>query len=248
VRAIARQLVERLPGVGLDAPGLSPLYSVRDSVWYKLARLALTTPTPDRIRSRARCAADVIVDLEFLLGISVPDGISSPRRLLRTVNQLQSTKTDGLPYLREIFSMFLEVCSIGLETHLALKESYELFFEKAESRLEELENDMPTSADSFRKIFSHPSGVVVNTCHGVKGEEFDTVIAFGLLRGYVPHWSVIIHGTNEQAAQRESKLLYVVASRAKRHLHLIAEDGRVTKSRHRYQTSTLLGRIDFDYD
>src|SRR5260370_19237939 len=39
------------------------------------------------------------------------------------------------------------------------------------------------STDSFGRLFSHPAGVVVSTCHEVKGEEYDTVIAFGLLRG-----------------------------------------------------------------
>jgi DNA helicase-2/ATP-dependent DNA helicase PcrA len=35
-------------------------------------------------------------------------------------------------------------------------------------------------------MFKHEEGVVVNTCHGIKGEEFDTVIAFGLLHGKIP--------------------------------------------------------------
>ena len=108
--------------------------------------------------------------------------------------------------------------------------------------------DISASVESFKKIFSYPSGVVVNTCHGVKGEEFDTVIAFGLLKGYVPHWSVIINGTEDEKRQRESKLLYVVASRAKRQLHLVAESGRQTQSGKPYQTSRLLTKVKFDYD
>ncbi len=98
-------------------------------------------------------------------------------------------------------------------------------------------------------MFSYPSGVVVNTCHGVKGEEFETVIAFGLLRGYIPHWSAIYDESALVASERESKLLYVICSRAKRHLHLIAESGRRTKSGNAtYETSYLLNQLDFEFD
>jgi DNA helicase II / ATP-dependent DNA helicase PcrA len=248
VRSLARQLVEALPDVRFDAPGLSPLYSVRDSVWYKLARLFLTQPVPVRIRSRIRCANEVLIDLEFLLGSDAPEPIGSARRLLRLVNQLESAETDGIPYLRDVFTQFLQNCSIEIDAHQALRESFDLFFEKAEGRLEDASGGMPASIDSFRNIFSYPSGVVVNTCHGVKGEEFDTVIAFGLLRGFVPHWEVIIHGTRAEAEQRESKLLYVVASRAKRQLLLIAESGRRTRTGNSYQTCSLLEETTFDYD
>ncbi|HEX4963816.1 MAG TPA: 3'-5' exonuclease [Thermoanaerobaculia bacterium] len=107
---------------------------------------------------------------------------------------------------------------------------------------------MPTDIDSFRRLFKHPSGVVVSTCHGVKGEEYDTVIAFGLLKGYVPNWSVIINDTEEEASQRESRLIYVICSRAKRRLHLIAETGRTTQRGRPYETSELLRRVRFNYD
>jgi DNA helicase-2/ATP-dependent DNA helicase PcrA len=248
VRSLARQLVAALPEVSFDAPGLSPLYSVRDSVWYKLARLFLTHPVPGRIRSRNRCANEVLIDMEILLGSEPPELIGSTRRLLRIVNQLQSAETDGMPYLRDVFTKFLEQCGIAIDTYEALRESFDLFFEKAEGRLEDAAGGMLSSVDSFRKIFSYPSGVVVNTCHGVKGEEFDTVIAFGLLRGYVPHWEVIIHGTQAEADQRESKLLYVVASRARRQLYFIAENGRRTGSGNPYQTCSLLEASVFRYD
>ncbi len=248
VRSLARQLVEALPDVSFDAPGFSPLHSVRDSVWYKLARLFLTKPVPERIRSRVRCANEVLVDLESLIGSEAPDKINSARRLLRLVNQLQSAETEGMPYLRDLFTQFLEHCEIVIKDHEALCESFEVFFEKAEKRIEEAGEGIPTSIESFQKIFSYPSGVVVNTCHGVKGEEFETVIAFGLLRGYVPHWDVIRNGTEDQANQWASKLLYVVASRAKRQLYLIAEDGHRTKKGVPYQTCALLEAIEFDYD
>lgn len=248
VRDLARRLVEYLPTVSFDAPGLSPLYGVRDSVWYKIGRLCFTKPLPKLIRSRVRCANEVLIDLGFLLGSTPPDAINSARRLLRLVNQLQSSEIEGIPYLRDLFTQLLDRCQIDMGSHDALRESFDIFFEKAESRLNDPNVEMLSSVESFRQTFSYQSGVVVNTCHGVKGEEFETVIAFGLLKGYVPHWEVIINGSQHDADERESKLLYVVASRAKRQLFLISENGRRTKNGRPYQTCGLLELIQFKYD
>lgn len=248
LKSVSRGLIERLPEVNFDAPGISPLYSVRDNPWYKLARLVLTEPVPMQMRSRARFAKEFLTDLDGLICSALPQELASPRRLLRLTNRLQSTEVEGVPYLRDLFVQFLSWCDISLDAHEALKQSFESFFDKAESQLADPTGGVPSSVDDFKKIFHYPSGVVMSTCHGVKGEEFDTVIAFGLLRGYVPNWSVIINGSNWEADESESKLLYVVASRAKRQLYLIAESGRQTQRGAPYQTSPLLAAVEFDYD
>ena len=90
-------------------------------------------------------------------------------------------------------------------------------------------------------MFKHEEGVVVNTCHGIKGEEFDTVIAFGLLHGKLPNW-------NETGHRAAEKLLYVICSRAKRELHLISETGRVTNSGRAYNPTSQLSSLEYDYD
>ena len=69
-------------------------------------------------------------------------------------------------------------------------------------------------------ISNSPKGITISTNHGVKGAEFDTVIAFGLLDGYVPHFS---ESNKEESAKR---ILYVIASRARKNLYLISEQGR----------------------
>ena len=59
---------------------------------------------------------------------------------------------------------------------------------------------------------------------------------------------MIIHGGPEIADDRASKLLYVICSRAKKRLHLIAESGRFTQNNNEYETTPLLRSIEFDYD
>ncbi len=248
VRALARRLVAELPHVDFDAPGLSPLHSSRDSLWFKVSRLFLTEPSPSRTRTRIRWAREVLSDLCTVADVSLPASVETPRRLLRMINAISSGESDGMSYLRDVMSQLIARIGIDLEWHDPLRSSFDTFFEKAEKRIAAVEGGMPTDVHSFRRLFSRPSGVVVSTCHGVKGEEYGTVIAFGLLKGYVPHWSVIIHGSEEEASDRESKLLYVICSRAKRRLHLIAEDGRRTRPGNPYETSNLLRQVRFSYD
>ena len=247
LRPLARRLVGRLPDVDLDAPGLSPLYGTRDNFWFKVTRLFLTGPSPSRSRSRIRWANEVIADLNVVGGVSPPEKARTPRRLLRLINSISSSEVDGASYLRDVFAQLLLEVELDIDSRGALKGAWDAFFEKMENRMASAEG-MPSDVRSFRKLFSHPAGVVVSTCHGVKGEEYDTVIAFGLLRGYVPNWSVIFDGTDDEAFERESKLLYVICSRAKRHLHLIAEAGRTTQNGAAYETAGLLRRMSFDYD
>ncbi|HHM6355671.1 TPA: 3'-5' exonuclease [Pseudomonas aeruginosa] len=55
----------------------------------------------------------------------------------------------------------------------------------------------------FKKVFRERTGITISTIHGVKGAEFDVVIAFGLLEGMVPHFN---EANGHVAA---SKLLYM---------------------------------------
>lgn len=248
VRALGRSLVRLLPDIDFDAPGLSPLHCQRENFWFKVSRLFLTTPSPSLFRTRLRWAREVIQDLKEIYGVGIPEIFQQPRSLLRLVNSIISNKDDGLNYLEEVFNILMETLKIDVNFNEALSESRDLFFEKAKERIKETGENAPADVHSFKKLFKHPSGVVISTCHGVKGEEYDTVIAFGLLRGYIPNWQVIIHGDPNTADDRASKLLYVICSRAKRRLHLIAESERFTKSNIEYETTPLLESIEFDYD
>ena len=89
------------------------------------------------------------------------------------------------------------------------------------------------------------TGVIINTCVGVKGEEFETVIAYGLLYGYIPHWNEIFSGNATDASK---KLMYVSCSRAKTNLHLISETGRTTRRGDALTITPELASKIFEYD
>lgn len=87
----------------------------------------------------------------------------------------------------------------------------------------------------FEKSLRSKEGIVVSTIHGIKGDEFRVVIAFGLLEGYVPHWDSIINKHTER--EDSKKLLFVLCSRAKERLYLFSETGRTTKGGKAYETN-----------
>jgi hypothetical protein len=58
----------------------------------------------------------------------------------------------------------------------------------------------------------------------------------------VPHFS------DPKGDESASKLMYVIASRARKHLHLISECERFNVRREEYQPTQVLARCVFDYD
>ncbi len=244
--ALGRQLVVRLPDVDLDAPGLSPLRYQPDSLWFKLARLFLTDPTPTRFRTRFRWATDFVINLEASLGKELPENCRSPRSILRLTNAITSVEESGLAYLDDVFEQFFAGLEIDLNHHSEILDARQSFFDGAEERLIDRESELET-IDNLKKMFRHPSGIVVNSCHGAKGEEYVVVICFGLLRGYVPNWQRIFDEEIDECAESR-RILYVIASRAKKCIHLFAENGRVTRSQRPYQTTDELVEFEFDYD
>jgi len=244
---LGRELVVRLPNIDFDAPGLSPIRYQPDSLWFKLARLFLTDSTPLRYRARNRMAAEIVMSIEASLGRELPEHIRSPRSILRLSNAARSVEESGLAYLDDVFEQFFAGLEVDLNLHPEMLVARQGFFDGAEERLIERNSELET-VDTLKKMFRHPSGIVVNSCHGTKGEEYSVVICCGLLTGYVPHWNRIYADRTEARAEAR-RILYVVASRAKKYIHLIAESGRTTgRSQRPYETTSELLEIDWDYD
>ncbi|MEP0062760.1 MAG: ATP-dependent helicase [Roseobacter sp.] len=243
---LGRQLVLRFPDVDLDAPGLSPIRYEPDSVWFKLARLFLTEPSPRRFRTRTRWADDFVMALEGTLASELPEGIRNSRAILRLINDLNSVEESGLAYLDDVFEQFFAALEIDLTLYPPLTDSRTSFFESAEERLIEQNSELEPIA-TLKKMFRHPLGVVVNSCHGAKGEEYEVVICFGLLRGQIPNWARIFDDEFDDEAESR-RLLYVIASRAKKYLHLFSENGRRTRNQTPYETTSEMVAFDWDYD
>jgi len=199
VTELGRRLVSELPDVELDAPGLSPFRRQQDNLWFKLARIFLTDPEPQRFRKRVLWASEFLMQLEQELGSELHVNLRSPRRVLKMCNESASLSENGVQYLQESIKTYLEKLGLSLLEYPSLQESMDSFFDTSVERLNDPDYQFPTDTAYLRRLYRHPNGVVLNTCQGAKGEEYDVVIVFGVLRGYVPHWHRIFDDAVDDA-------------------------------------------------
>jgi len=245
IRTMSKQLVNLLPDVRFDAPSLSPFYGQQDNIWLTVAKLSLTIPSGRLYSTRIRWANEVI---NYLDGSHHPLMELTAKKLLAIINSFRTYVTVGTDYLAECFLYLLSEVQIDMDYHTELAEAYSMFFEKANKNMESCKEEYEDHIDVFRGFFKESVGVVINSCHGIKGEEYETVIAFGMLEGYVPNWNDMYCKSDEVTNDAESKMLYVISSRAKKNLYLISENGRKTKKGNPYNTSPLLNTYKYAYD
>ncbi len=245
IRSMTKKLITLLPQVKFDAPALSPFNGQQDNFWLIVSKLVLTEPSGRLLSTRVRWSNELLKNL-----IESHHHISdlTAKKLLKVINSFHSDTVVGTEYLKECFEFILGELDIDLAHDLLLKEQFDLFFEKANSNIENNNGQYEDTVVALKSFFKESTGIVVNSCHGVKGEEYKTVIAFGLLKGFVPHWSDIVNQPAHVGQNSESKMLYVIASRAKEKLFLFAEYGRMTQGRNPYETSNLLNTYNYQYD
>lgn len=244
---VTRRLAGALPEYQFDGPGMVPFSRDQDNFWFRLSRIALTEASPTQYVRRMRWAAEVIVDLD---NQNLNKHELTAKGLLRESNAIVLPETDGLLYLRAFFSALMDRIGINWQSHALLVEHHHAFFDSSAARIERLTKDGGAyigGIEFFRKVFQHRSGITVNTIHGVKGAEFDVVIAFGLLQGMVPHFSE--EGDVDGGVTSAKKLIYVVGSRARKHLYLISEQQRMQpRGRGPYPATFVLGECSFAYN
>lgn len=239
--SLTRQLVNRLPECSFDGPGLVPFSRDIDNFWFKLTQIILTEPSPNMYVKRLRWASDILYDMEVA---QVYVQSITPKQLLKSVNNISLDESDGLAYLRLFFDILFDELEIDFTIYPMLKEHYEAFFNSTQNRINRLRSEnslFTTDIVSFRKAFKPRTGIKVSTIHGVKGGEYDVVISFGLLQDIVPNY-------NDASVESANKLLYVIASRARKNLHLISESGRVDFFRNRRRPTEVLDQLIFSYD
>ncbi|MFC2636170.1 UvrD-helicase domain-containing protein [Prevotella histicola] len=245
ITSVSKKLRVALPNVNFDASGLSPMSKNRDNIWYKLSRLFLTERNPKIYSARYRWATELIDGFRDITNTEFSERYSSERNLLRLINSINSNKEEGIDYLKDCFMQFLKTVEIDYTKHPLLVELWDFYFISIRKRIEDSNFKIPSDIQSFKRFYRERAGVVINTCVGVKGEEFETVIAYGLLKGLIPHWNDILA---QKGIEASKKLLYVICSRAKTNLHLISETGRKTKAENAYKMTDELKNISFQYD
>lgn len=218
--ALTRGLVNALPDYRFNGPGLTPFVRDVENFWYRLARIVLTKPSPKVYVKKLRWAKELI---ETLSDAGADVSLLNAKDLLRIINDVEITEQDGLTFLSKFFDDVFSRIAIDASNFTTLVEHRIAFFDSAQARIARIQNEGINYAggvDTFYRAFEDRDGITISTIHGVKGAEFDVVIAFALLNDVVPHFSDI------NKSDSAKKLLYVISSRARKHLHLISETGR----------------------
>lgn len=219
VSALTRKLIAKMPDYSFNGPGIAPFSRDIENFWYKLTKIFLTEPSPDMYLKRLRWSKEILEQLN-LHGMYIVD--LTPKQLLKVCNSLDIVETRGISFLERSFKQFCLRLGLNISVFPILLEQQEAFIKSAYNRLDKLRNEGITDADTtynFKKIFRQKDGITVSTIHGIKGEEYDVVIAIALLNDYVPHFAD--HDSLKE--ENAKKILYVLSSRARKNLHLISE-------------------------
>jgi len=238
--SLSRNLRSQLPEVLFDAPDISPIKYDPLNPLYLLARL-LFMPSGENVSIRKRIATEFISIIRDDLKIMLPDKIQN-YDILSAVNHCRTLDADGIVCLKAVIKRVFSLLRIDVNKEKALPCLTERFFDKIDFRVKQY--SLPTDYDSISRYFRDKQGVVISTIHGVKGEEYTTVIAVCLLNGYLPHWDFIIKPEKKPFRKTEtSKLLYVLCSRAKQNLYLFSETERKTNKGSEYTPTDELSLI-----
>ncbi len=221
---VSNSLREILPDVSFDAPDVTPIKYDPMNVFYLISQIKFSEPGRNS-SLRKRIANEIISMLLNDYKLTLPDYVDC-YFVLKCINGAMICDENGMKTFTNTVESLLSLCKINMEQEMNLKKAYIDFLNKVEQRI--ITHKLSVDMESFNKFFREKNGVVINSYHGVKGEEYTTVIAFGLLNGYIPNWN-LIYGDNNKRVIETSKLLYVVCSRAKQNLYLISEQGRTTQ-------------------
>lgn len=241
---LAKKMKELLPQVKFDAPSITPIKYNPLNPFYLLSRLIFSEPGK-RTSLRKRIASELASMLrdEYKIYLSAKiDNYS----ILKMINSSKGTETNGVVYLKNTIEKFFEKIGVEISKELRLQKMFAEFLSSICDRIDKY--SLSTDVEVFKQCFKEKEGVVINTFHGVKGEEYTTVIAFGILNGYIPHWDTIINKTLQYREAETKKLLYVVCSRAKKNLYLFSEQGRTTQNGNLLSATDEIVEISYNYD
>lgn len=240
---MANRLRELLPKCNFDAPDITPIKYDPLNVFFLIAKILFTQQDGHQYLRR-KMADEIITMITDDYDLEMKDYVGK-LDILKAINETPITGDDGIQTLRTAIGNVLTIMGVRLVDGLAI--IYDEFFEKIDERIKK--HGLDCSFGSIVKSFKDKAGIVINTIHGVKGEEYTTVIAFDLLNGHLPHWNYIYNPYMKPLRSEDTnKLLYVLCSRAKKNIYLFSETGRLTQRGYELTATDELSKYCFDYD
>ncbi|MGK0427273.1 MAG: superfamily I DNA/RNA helicase [Ulvibacter sp.] len=221
---IMRQVAPQIP---LDAPSVSPIPRSIDNYWYDVIRLYFTPITPENYSRRKRIAQKILDNLSEL-GFVFEVGAITNKKVIKAVNNINlSFDVEIQVFVEHLIDGFCESLNLNIADVSTAFDAKQVFIASIINRVSEYE--IANIASGLREYYRYKNGITISTYHQTKGEEYELVIAYGMLKGKLPHWNDIYAGGSQVADYVARRLLYVICSRAKRHLYLISEKGHATR-------------------
>lgn len=224
---LTNKLKVLLPDISFDAPEISPFKYDPLNPFYILARL-IFSETGKNIHIRKKLAKEFLEIIKDDYNITI-SGKYDFLDLLKNTNFKYTNEPNGMIVYEKTVKHVFRSMNISLFENEKLSKTYKLFIEKSIDRIKN--NKLSSDYKDICSYFKEKQGVVISTIHGVKGEEYNTVIGFCLLNGVIPHWDYIFNPYLKPVRENETKkLLYVSMSRAKQNLFLFSEKDRTTRN------------------
>lgn len=241
---IAQKLRASLPDAKFDAPDIVPFKYDPMNPFFLFAQL-IFTPAGNKVGARIRIASEVIDIMKNDYQILLQDELDV-LGLLQIINAVPALD-DGIDCFENAIQFIMKHLNVDFEQENRFYDIYTMFIEKAKKRITTYK--LPHTYSDICSCFEEKDGIVVNTIHGIKGEEYTVVIGFDLLNGHLPHWDYIYNDDKKSSRYVETKkLLYVLCSRAKKKLFLFSEKGRYTSKGNEYTPTDELISVSYNYD
>ncbi|MCU7849368.1 MAG: ATP-dependent helicase [Candidatus Thiodiazotropha sp. (ex Lucinoma kastoroae)] len=225
---LARDLRQAMPELEFNAPGISPIPRSQDNPWFNLVKLFFTEIHPDNFSRRRRLSTKVVADMEEIrFSFS---GFDNPaKQVIKTINSIFPNRNcEVVVFLDSLINCFCQALNYNLVANELAHSAKEALKESTTTRISQF--NLANDASILDTYFNSTNGIEVASCHSTKGEEYDVVIATGLLEGKLPHWNDIINQSQDYSDYMARRLLYVISSRARKYLYLVSEQGHVTRN------------------
>ena len=222
----------------IDGVTISPIPKNSENIWLNLVRLLLIKRVPSNFIMRQKILNELVSDLSVQSSNTIH---YSSKSILTKVNQLALNAQYDVVievWLKEIIVDFCSVLNLDLTEGTFLYNEMDLLINATTKRIKKY--SMVYRASDLSLFFNSRAGVKITTCHSTKGDEYEVVICTGLLNGKIPHWNDIINQSREHSDYVARRILYVVSSRAKKHLYLISEQGHKTQRGYPYDVTPQL--------
>lgn len=210
---ISRKLRDLMPTIKFDAPEITPIKRNEELPLYGLSKIICMVISHENISYKRKLSYEFKKKFKDFYNIELQ---YDDDELLTIIEKRRNNigTLNGLDYIKQemnfILFEFLKMESSIVKTDL------EIFLDEIERRLNDERFKLTNTIDTFTSMFSRKNGIVISTCHGVKGEEYDVVICLNVNEGKIPHFLTL---ENRDEAKR---LLFVMFSRARQEIYVFA--------------------------